>query len=522
MSVRFIHTKWWVLGTVSLAVFMAMLDITIVSVALPDIQQRFTVSFPALQWVLNAYTLVYAMMLLPVSKLGDRFGRKWVFLGGLIIFIGGSLADGLALNDTWLNVARGVQGAGGAAMMSLSLAIVTTTFPRQQRGMALGIWSSAVGLAVSGGPLVGGILVANLGWRAIFWVNVPIGMLTVVLGMLFIPNQTRQTAVTLDYWGLVTSTVLVFSTILGLIQKEAQPQVAWTSWPVLSWLLLAGVALVLFLIGENHIQNPLIDLSLFKSRTFVGANVAAFTLGAGLYGVFTYLSILMQNYMGNSALETGMKLLVISAFTLILGPLAGMLSDKIGNRWLISLALFVGMVGSLAINALLRVPFTWSALYPGFILLGISNAVLNPPISSAAMGAVKSVQVGMASGLINVFRQLGISFGIVWLGLSITNGYLTKLNQGLGRLTTLPAPLKAHLAVILHQAGAFSGQQLFTDPRAAAYQNSPAFHQIHALVYVAFNHGMHQATLVIAGLLGIGGIAASLLIRDHAQQGLKK
>lgn len=176
------QSKWYVLGTVSLAVFMAMLDITIVNVALPDIQKSFTVSFTSLQWVLNAYTLVYAVMLLPVSKLGDRLGRKWVFLGGLALFIIGSLADGLATSDTWLNLARGFQGIGGAAMMSLSLSIVTASFPAKQRGLALGIWSSAVGLAVSGGPLIGGILVDTWGWRSIFWINVPIGLFAIIIG----------------------------------------------------------------------------------------------------------------------------------------------------------------------------------------------------------------------------------------------------------------------------------------------------------------------------------------------------
>lgn len=203
-------TKWWVLGTVSLAVFMAMLDITIVNVALPNIQKDFSVTFSSLQWILNAYTLVYAVMLLPVSKLGDRIGRKKVFLGGLFIFIIGSIADGLALNDLWLNIARGFQGIGGAAMMSLSLSIVTTAFPNKQRGLALGIWSSAVGLAVSIGPLIGGTLVNSLGWRSIFWVNVPIGLMAIIMGLFFIKDNTHTDTANLDWFGLITSALLIF------------------------------------------------------------------------------------------------------------------------------------------------------------------------------------------------------------------------------------------------------------------------------------------------------------------------
>ncbi|WP_125768229.1 MFS transporter [Companilactobacillus furfuricola] len=515
-------SKWLVLGTVSLAVFMAMLDITIVSVALPDIQKSFSVTFSSLQWVLNAYTLIYAVMLLPVSKLGDKLGRKKVFLGGLLIFIMGSIANGLSLNDTWLNLARGFQGIGGAAMMSLSLSIVTSAFPNKQRGLALGIWSSAVGLAVSIGPLVGGILVNSLGWRSIFWVNVPIGLIAIIFGSIFITDNQHQDTKKLDWLGLITSSIFVFGIILGLIQKESHYEYTWLNLHILSWFGLALIALIFFLIVETKVENPLIELSLFKSRTFVGANIAAFALGAGLYGVFTYLSILMQNYMGYSAFETGLKLLVISIFTLILGPIAGTLSDKIGNRWLISIALFIGTIGILVINSMLKVPFKWAALYPGFILLGISNAVLNPPISNAAMGSVEPRQIGMASGIINVFRQVGISFGIVILSISITNGYTSKITTGMSRITSLPTKMTDQLTMALHKAGAFAGQQIFSDPKAAAFSNQPAFHQIKSIVYQAFNQGMHQADIVIAILLGVGGLIALLLIKDQPRQLNKK
>ncbi|WP_024526206.1 MFS transporter [Levilactobacillus brevis] len=508
------QSKWYVLGTVSLAVFMAMLDITIVNVALPDIQKSFTVSFTSLQWVLNAYTLVYAVMLLPVSKLGDRLGRKWVFLGGLALFIIGSLADGLATSDTWLNLARSFQGIGGAAMMSLSLSIVTASFPAKQRGLALGIWSSAVGLAVSGGPLIGGILVDTWGWRSIFWINVPIGLFAIIMGLIFITDRARQETAALDWLGLLLSALMIFGTVLGLIQKEIHPSYAWTNSHLIIWFIIALISLGGFILVERHVKTPLVDLTIFKSRTFIGANIAAFTLGAGLYGGFTYLSILMQNYMGYSAFETGLKLLLISVFTLVLGPITGLLSDRIGNRWLISLALFIGMAGILVINALLKTPFKWAYLYPGFILLGISNALVNPPISSAAMGAVDDRHIGMASGIINVFRQVGISFGVVILGISVTNGYNDKLAHGLSQLTTLPALIKAPLTTMLHKAGPFAGQQIFTDHRVAAYRELPVFNEIKHLVYQAFNAGMHQGDLMIAIFLGIGGVVALLLIKD--------
>lgn len=508
------NNKWWVLGTVSLAVFMAMLDITIVNVALPEIQKSFNESFANLQWVLNAYTLVYAVALLPLSKLGDLFGRKKIFLIGLLIFMVGSLASGLATNNLMLNLFRGFQGIGGAAMMSLSLSIVTSSFPEKQRGLALGIWSSAVGLAVSIGPLIGGLLVDTLGWRSIFLINLPVGLLALILGMITIKDTSQRKLGKIDFAGLFFSTLMIFSTVFALIQKETHTDYSWTDWRILSLLGIAILSLILFILIERKIKDPMIQLSMFASRSFIGANIAAFTLGAGLYGGFTYLSILLQSYMGYNAFETGVKLLLISVFTLVLGPITGIISGKIGNRWLIALALLLGMSGVLAINHLIKVPFKWSYLLPGFILLGISNALVNPPISNAAMSSVDEAHVGMASGVLNVFRQVGISFGVVMLGINVTNGYNDSLNKSLTAITTLPSEIKNQLTSLLHKAGPFAGQQIFENAQAKAYNQLPIFTQVKELVFSAYNQGMKEANLMIAFLLLIGALASVLLIRD--------
>lgn len=512
--------KWVVLMTVCLAVFMGMLDITIVNVALPEIQKSFSSNFTTLQWVLNAYTLVYAMMLLPVSKLGDRFGKKLVFLIGLLIFITGSLASGMAQSDTLLNFFRGFQGIGGAAMMSLSLSIVTLSFPSKQRGLALGIWSSVTGLAVSIGPLIGGALVDAFGWRSIFLINIPVGIFAIIMGMLFIHDTEERRPEKLDIFGMIFSTVMVFSMILALIQKEMHSSYAWTNYHIVLLFALAIVTLVALIFTELKVKEPMINLSIFKSSSFVGANIAAFTMGAGIYGGFTYLSILMQNYMGYSAFDTGLKLLWISAFTLILGPLTGLLSGRIGNRWLISIALLFGVTGVLTIQHLLDVPFRWHDLFAGFILLGISNALINPPISNTAMGSVKKSDVGMASGVLNVFRQVGISFGVVVLGISVTNGYNTKLNEELSHLSQVPPVLSNHLSTahgeivsMLHKAGPFAGQQIFSSHQARAYSKLPIFHQLHDMVFQAFQSGMTRACSVMAILLIIGALSSLVLIR---------
>lgn len=325
---------------------------------------------------------------------------------------------------------------------------------------------------------------------------------------------------------MLFSTVMVFSLILALIQKETHSNYAWTDKRIMSLFALAAVTLIAFIVTELKVKAPMIKLGIFRSASFVGSNIAAFTLGAGIYGGFTYLSILMQNYMNYSAFQTGLKLLWISVFTLILGPLTGVLSGKIGNRWLISIALLFGMAGILSIAHLLTVPFRWRDLFVGFILLGFSNALVNPPISNSAMSSVVRADVGMASGVLNVFRQLGISFGVVILGISVTNGYNEKLNSGLATLAQLPpvfstqmTAAKGHIVHLLHQAGPFAGQQIFTSQQAKAFRQLPIFDQLHHVVFQAFQFGMVRACMVIALTLGIGVIASIVLIRDKEKTG---
>lgn len=507
--------KWWVLGTVSLAVFMAMLDITIVNVALPDIQSDLNVKFTTLQWVLNAYTLVYAVMLLPISKLGDIWGRKLVFIIGLLIFAVGSLASGLATDGLWLNIFRGFQGIGGAAIMSLSLTIVTAAFPAKQRGVALGIWSSAVGLAVAAGPLIGGSLVAAFGWRSIFLVNLPIGALAVICGIFVITDTQHQQNEKLDWWGMLLSIIMIFGAIFTLITKENHTSYDWTNWHITSLFTLAVVALILFIIVETRTQQPMMKLKLFLSPSFVGANIAAFTLGAGLYGGFTYLIILMQNYMGYSAFETGVRMLWISGFALIVGPVAGILAGKFGNRWLITIAMLIGVAGVLTIDHLVQVPFKWTALIIGFVLLEISNALVSPPISNAVMGAVAAEDTGMASGILNVFRQVGISFGVVILGLRLTAGYNQHLSTHLLKINGLPAQYGHQLLHLFKKAGAYAGNQIFDSKQALVFNQLPIFGDVKHVVYTAFKVGMQDTLMTIAILMIIGAAASAILIRDH-------
>ncbi|MGV0168356.1 MFS transporter [Furfurilactobacillus sp. WILCCON 0119] len=505
---------WLALVAVCLGVFMALLDVTVVNVALPTIQRDFNESFNNLQWIINAYTMVYAVSLLLISKLGDLFGRKRIFQMGLLIFTLGSLASALAQSGLQLNIFRGVQGFGGAAMLSLSMAIVATTFKGKERGVALGIWSSVVGLATAIGPLFGGILVQAFSWRAIFLINVPVGIIALLMAFFFVDESYGNRNGHVDIVGIVISTVAIFCIIFGLLQKENH-----TSW---SWLnvhvagLLGGglLLLVAFVILELRIKEPMMDVRMFKIPSFVGATLVGFGLGAGLYAMYTYLTVLMQNYIGYSAMQTGIRQLTISVFSLILGPVIGILTNRWGNRWL----MFAGMLSiSLGLYLLYRTitpNVTYENFAIAFVFLGLGNATVNPPLSAAAISAVEPKHIGMASGIVNVFRQFGISFGVVTLGIQLTNAYHDHITSHLAN-TGLPPQALGGIKHGLLAAGPFSGKAVLASKQAAPLRQLPAYHNVHHLVISAFDLGFKNLLLLAIGFALLGAFAAILLVRDH-------
>lgn len=508
---RLMH--WLALFAVCLGVFMSLLDVTVVNVALPTIQTDFNESFNNLQWIINAYTMMYAVSLLLFAKLGDLFGRKRLFQIGMLIFTLGSLASALAQSGLALNLARGFQGIGGAGMMSLSMAIVASTFQGRERGVALGIWSSVIGLATALGPLAGGILVQFFSWRAIFLVNLPIGLIALVMGFFFIENTAGQHRGRIDWLGIIISTGAVFSLIMGLLQKEQHPNWTWLNIHVAGLLALGIVLLIAFVLIELRLSDPMMDMHIFKSWTFVGAALASFALGAGLYAFYTYLTVLMQNYIGYSAMQTGVRQLAISLFSLFLGPIIGILTNRWGNRWLIFGGLtFIGC-GLLIIQYALSPTMTYIDFVAGFVLMGIGNATVNPPLSSAAVSAVDPKHLGMASGIINVFRQFGISFGVVMLGIQLTSGYQTKINHLIGAVQ-LPAAAIDGIKHGLLAAGPFSGKEVLHSPQAAQLRNTPFMDQLSTIVTRAFDYGFSHVLTMSIALVFIGALAAAIMIRD--------
>lgn len=507
--------QWIALAAMSLGVFMGLLDVTVVNVALPTMVRSFNTTFTNLQWVLNAYTLVYAVTLLIMSKLGDMYGRKKVFLGSLILFVIASAINGMATSLLVLDIGRGVQAIGGAGMMSLSMALVASNFSGRDRGLALGILGSVIGISTASGPLIGGYLIENFGWSSIFYVNVPFGILAVIMTIIYVketPSYDKNKHI--DLGGMVLSAAGLFAIIYGLIVKESNPHLSWGSLEV-SGLLVAGlILLILFVIVELHVADPMVDINMFKRPHFIGIIIVAFALGAGIYAYNAYLTALMQNYIGYSAVQTGVRQLTMSVWSLVLGPIVGILSSRYSKKWMISISLFVGGVGFLLIARVIGPDVSFVDLWPGMVLMGITNGMVNPLLNTTGMEGVIPSEMGMASGLLNVFRQLGTTVGVVSLGLIQDSQYENYLNGHLGKISNMPAPAVTGLKKALVEAGPFSGHGVAFSSRIS---QAPFAQDFQRVVIKAYDNGMTAVSLTSAAIVIVGGIGAVLLLRNHVE-----
>lgn len=501
-------SKWFALVAMSLGVFMGLLDVTVVNVALPTMQKAFNEPFTQLQWVLNAYTLVFAVTLLIVSKMGDMYGRKKIFLASLILFVIASVVNGFAPSLLILNIGRGVQAVGGAGMMSLSMALVASNFDGKQRGLALGILGSVIGLSSASGPLVGGLLVDAFGWESIFFINLPIGIIAVLMTIRFVnetPSYGRDQKI--DFLGMILSAATLFSAVYGLIQKETNIDWAWTSAKVGGWLLLAVILLIIFIFTESKVKNPMMNLKMFKNINFVGSVIVAFALGSGIYAFNTYLTVLMQNYIGWSAFDTGIRQLALSVWSLILGPIVGILGNKFSRKWMIVAGLLISGAGFLFLINQLSPTMGYAQLWPTLVMIGIANGIVNPVLNSAGLEGVAPQEMGMASGLLNVFRQFGTSFGVVILGLVEANRYADVIND---HASSMNLPDKLTNALI--DAGPFSGHEIaFSE----AISKAPFAAELQKVVMHAFNEGMVQICYVAGAIVLIGAIGAAIFMREN-------
>ncbi|HEX3392068.1 MAG TPA: MFS transporter [Solirubrobacteraceae bacterium] len=404
--------KWWTLIAVSVAIFMLLLDITVVNVALPSIQHALQSNFQDLQWVVDAYSLTLAAFLLTGGALADLFGRRLLFTIGLVVFTASSAVCGLSTTPLMLNLARGVQGVGGALMFATSLALIAQAFQGRERGTAFGVFGAVTGAAVAAGPLIGGVITSAIGWEWIFFVNVPIGALAVVLTLTQVAESRDPDASGVDWAGLVTFSGSLFLLVFALVRGNT---LGWGSTEVVAMLSGAAVLLGLFVFAERAQTRPMLDLSLFKRPAFVGANLVAFTLASSAFAMFLYLTLYIQEVLHYSPLQAGLRFLPTTLLMFAVAPLAGKLSVRVPIRLLLGVGLLFVSGGLLAMT-LVSATSGWTALIPGFVLQGIGVGLVNPPLASAAVGVVPPARSGMASGANNTFRQVGIATGIAALG----------------------------------------------------------------------------------------------------------
>jgi EmrB/QacA subfamily drug resistance transporter len=407
------NRKWWTLVSVSFGLFMIMLDNTVVNVALPSIQRALKADQSELEWVVVSYALTFATFMLTGGKLADYFGRRLLFIIGLALFSGASLACGLAPDAHFLIAARTVQGVGAAIMNPATLSIITATFPPRQRGMAIGIWAGVSAMALAIGPLTGGFIAEKLNWSWIFFVNVPVGLLGIVVARWAI-DESRDTSneQRLDIPGLATSAIGLFSLTYALIEAN---NYGWTSPRILAVFAVAAVSLTAFVLVERHQRLPMLDLGLFRDSTFTGANLAMLLVALAMFGVFFFNSLFMQNVLGYSPIQTGAIFLPMTVLIILVAPWAGKLSDKVGSRWFIGAGLVLVSI-SLVLFAQLDAGSTFVDILPGLLAGGLGMALAMTPTTAAAMGAVPVDQAGVGSGVLNSARQVGGSLGIAVMG----------------------------------------------------------------------------------------------------------
>jgi EmrB/QacA subfamily drug resistance transporter len=419
------HRKWWTLLVVCVATFMLLLDITIVNVALPSIEKSLHASFQELQWVVDAYALTLAALLLTAGSLADLVGRKRVFLLGIGIFTAASLICGLSTTPLMLNLARGLQGVGGAVMFACSLALLAQEFQGRERGTAYGVWGATISAAAAVGPLVGGGLTEGLGWEYIFFINVPVGALAILMGVLRLADSRDPEATHIDWAGLLTFSASLFLLVLALIRGNTE---GWGSPLILGELVASAALFATFLFVELRQERPMFDVTLFRKPTFGGVSIAAFALSASLFAMFLYITLYLQNILGYSPLQTGVRFLPVTGLGLVLAPVAGRLAARMSPRWFLGGGIALVAAG-LSVMHGVGANSSWTVLLPGLMLAGAGVGIANPTLAQVAVGVVPPARSGMASGINNTCRQVGIATGIAGLGAVFQHEVATKAAQ---------------------------------------------------------------------------------------------
>src|SRR5580704_9981579 len=497
--------KWWTLIAVSVAIFMLLLDITVVNVALPDIQRSLHSSFSDLQWVVNAYSLTLAAFLLTAGSIADLIGRKRVFTAGLVVFTAASALCGLSSSPLMLNLARAVQGTGGAMMFATSLALLAQAFHGKERGTAFGVFGAVTGAAVAVGPVLGGVITSGIGWKWIFFVNVPIGAVAVAVTLMKVADSRDPNATGVDWAGLVTFSASLFLLVFALVQGNEK---GWGSTEIVALLICAAVLLVAFVLSEHLQRRPMLDLSLFRRPAFAGASIVAFAISASYFAMFLYLTLYIQDVLGFSPLQAGLRFLPVTLLSFAVAPIAGKLTVRVPVRLLLGGGLLLVSGGLLAMTAV-DATSGWTALIPGFVLAGAGIGMINPPLASTAIGVVHYSRSGMASGINSTFRQVGIVTGIAGLGAvfthQVTHTTASALAAG-GQGGAVQSAAHGQLSTLLQ-----SGEVAHLLPALSPAARAGLEHAYR----VGFTEAFTTILLIASAIALVGSVLAFALIRSR-------
>ena len=488
--------KWWTLIVVSTATFMLLLDITIVNVAVPQIASHLKAKFSDIQWVIDAYTLTLASLLLSAGALADLLGRRRVFSLGLVLFALASLLCALSPSALFLILARGAQGIGGAIMLSTGLALLAQDFHGRQRGTAFGIWGAIAGAAVAIGPLIGGVFTEELGWASIFYLNVPVGIVAAVLAYTKVAESRNPDQTRVDWLGTVTFSAALFMLVFAIIRGEAE---GWGSTLIIGLFAGSVILLIVFLVAQVVQKHSMLDVSLFGKPTFVGASLVAFALAASMFSMFLYLNIFLQASLGLSALEAGLRFLPITILSFVVAAISGNLTARMPVRFLLGGGLALVGAGLLMMRGINSTSH-WTVLLAGSLVAGAGVGLVNPALASTAIAVVSPQRSGMASGINSSFRQLGTATGIAVLGVLFENKIATGLVSKFAG-----TPLASHATAMAHAVSGGAAQTVLrTIPGAQRAQVLAAIHSTFA--------DATNATLLVAAIVAFTGAISGLVL----------
>jgi EmrB/QacA subfamily drug resistance transporter len=500
-----LERKWWTLIAVCTAIFMLLLDITVVNVALPDIQRSLHSSFADLQWVVDAYSLTLAAFLLTAGVVGDMYGRREVFAIGLALFSAASLVCGLSTTSLMLNLSRAVQGVGGAIMFATSLALIAAAFQGKDRGTAFGIFGAITGGAVAIGPLVGGAITSGIGWRWIFFVNVPIGVVAIFITLTQIAESRDPSTRRVDWVGFISFSGSLFALVFALVRGNDE---GWSSTIIVSLLLGSAALMAVFFVNESRSQDPMLDLGLFRRPAFVGISLVAFCLAASIFAMFLYLTLYIQDDLAYGPFAAGLRFLPLTLLAFLVAPFAGRLTVRIHSRYLLGTGMVL-IAGGLLLMAFTHPDSSWTVLLPGFIVGGAGIGMVNPVLASGAISVVEPEKSGMASGSNNTFRQVGIATGIAVLGAIFQSQIVSHTSAALRGSATGQAVLH-HGGTQLNAALAAGEVQQTAAALPAAARNA----LLHAY-HIGFSASLNHLMIISAVVAFVGAIGGYVLVRQR-------